>query len=214
MTDQPTVSPPPIVGAAPAVQDDGGPGGGASLVPVWLSNIAALGWRVLVVAALAVVSWYVLTLLWTVTASILVAVIVSAVFAPFVLRLRARGRSRTAAAAIVWATAILIISLVLLLLVLAFLPYLQVLVAAIKDGMGSLQAQLADLQVPAAVSDAAQAAMTCDHGRGRPGRGQHRRCRRGSVHRRHPRYVPGVLLPARRRQGLAVALPGCQRAEA
>ncbi len=100
------------------------------LVPEWLSNVAALGWRVLIVAALVVVAAYVLTLLWTVTASIAVAVIVSAVFAPFVLRLRAGGRSRTASAAIVWATAILVIGGLLLLVVLALLPYLAELVSS------------------------------------------------------------------------------------
>ena len=51
-----------------------------------------------------------------------VAVVISAVFAPFVLRLRARGRSRTAAAGIVWAAAILVIGGILLVLALAFLP--------------------------------------------------------------------------------------------
>ena len=112
----------------------------ATLVPEWLDNLASLSWRVLAVAGLAVVLWFLATLLWTVTASIAVAIIVSAVFAPFVLRLRAGGRSRNAAALIVWATAILVIGGVLLLLGLAFLPYVVELATSIDSGLSELQA--------------------------------------------------------------------------
>lgn len=126
------------------------------VVPEWLTNIAALGWRILVVAALVIAVWLLLTLLWTVTASILVAIIVSAVFAPFVLRLRARGRSRTTAAAIVWVTAIVVIGGVLVLLILAFLPYLAEVVTRVQQGLLAFQAQMTELQVPPAVSTAAQ----------------------------------------------------------
>jgi predicted PurR-regulated permease PerM len=120
----------------------------ARLVPEWLDNLASLSWRVLAVAGLAVVLWYLATLLWTVTASIAVAIIVSAVFAPYVLRLRAAGRSRNAAALIVWATSILVIGGVLLLLGLAFLPYVVELASWIDSGLSELQAELAALQVP------------------------------------------------------------------
>jgi predicted PurR-regulated permease PerM len=120
----------------------------ASPVPEWLDNLASLSWRVLAVAGLAVVLWYLATLLWTVTASVAVAIIVSAVFAPYVLRLRARGRSRNAAALIVWATAILVIGGVLLLLGLAFLPYVVELATWIDTGLSELQAEMAALQVP------------------------------------------------------------------
>ena len=68
------------------------------LVPHWLVNLAALGWRVLAIAGLVLALGAITATLWNVTASILVAVIVSAVFAPLVLRLRDRGRSRTASA--------------------------------------------------------------------------------------------------------------------
>ena len=142
----------------------------SSLVPEWLDNLAALGWRVLAVAALAVVRWFLATLLWTVTASIAVAIIVSAVFAPFVLRLRARGRSRTAAAHRLGhghpghrrraAPAR------------ARLPPVrrQELVAAIDAGLGQLQAQLADAAGPRRVADAAQDAIRrCSDGAGQTG---------------------------------------------
>ena len=86
------------------------------LVPKWLENLAALGWRVFVIAALLVVLWLLASVLWVVTASILVAIVIAAFFAPYALRLRARGRSRTAAAAIVWVVALAIVGGALLLL--------------------------------------------------------------------------------------------------
>ena len=119
----------------------------ASTVPEWLENLASLSWRVLAAAGLAAVIWFLATLLWTVTASVAVAIIISAVFAPSVLRLRARGRSRNAAALIVWATAILVIGGVLLLLALAFLPYVVELATWIDSGLSELQAELAALQI-------------------------------------------------------------------
>ena len=121
----------------------------AASVPDWLVNLAELAWRVLAVVGLIVVLWYVGTVLWTVTASIAVAIVVAAVFAPMVLQLRALGRSRTAAAAIVWATAIAAVFGVLLLLGLAFLPYVAELATRIDSGLGELQARLADVQLPA-----------------------------------------------------------------
>ncbi len=125
----------------------GTPGG--ELVPRWLVDLAELGWRVLAVAGLLVVIWFAVTLMWTVTASIAVAVVVSAVFAPLVLRLRAQGRSRTGAAGIVWLTAILTVGGILLVLVLAFLPYLADLVRSLEMGLDTLQSRLADLSIPA-----------------------------------------------------------------
>ncbi len=125
------------------------PGSSAALVPDWLVNLAALGWRVLAIAGLVVVLWLVATLLWTVTASIAVAIVISAVFAPFVLRLRGRGRSRNAAAGIVWVAAIVTVTVILLVLAFAFLPYAVDMAAEINAGLANLQARLAELQVPA-----------------------------------------------------------------
>ena len=98
-------------------------------MPEWLENLAALGWRVFVIAALLVVLWLLASVLWVVTASILVAIVIAAFFAPYALRLRARGRSRTAAAAIVWVVALAIVGGALLLLGLAMLPYVVELAA-------------------------------------------------------------------------------------
>ena len=147
---------------------------------------------------MVVVAAYLLTLLWTVTASIAVAVIVSAVFAPFVLRLRDGGRSRTSAAAIVWATAILVIGGLLLLVTLAFLPYLADIVSRIDEGLTAVETQLADLGVPPEVSGAIGSAVQVVRDESGKTGGGDRGCCRGVRDHRHPRHVPDVLLPARR----------------
>ncbi len=140
---------PPLDAEAP---EAGQTAASSQLVPHWLINLAALGWRVLAVAGFLLVLGAITVTLWTVTASILVAIIVSAVFAPLVLRLRDGGRSRTASAAIVWAAAVVSIGGVLVLLVAAFLPYLSDLLSHIEAGLTQLQSSLADLQVPPFVS--------------------------------------------------------------
>ena len=132
----------------------------AALVPKWLENLAALGWRVFVIAALLVVLWLLASVLWVVTASILVAIVIAAFFAPYALRLRARGRSRTAAAAIVWVVALAIVGGALLLLGLAMLPYVVELLRDLDAGVQRLQTDLAALNIPPVVG----------HGRARPDR--------------------------------------------
>ena len=124
----------------------------ARLVPPWLVNLAAVGWRVLAVAGLAVVLWLLASALWTVTAAIAVAAVISAAFAPTVLRLRRGGRSETAAAAIVWAVAITGITAVLILLGLAFLPYIADILAGFEEGLAEIQADLADVATPTFVA--------------------------------------------------------------
>ena len=118
------------------------------LVPDALANLASLSWRLLAVTGLVAALWYLATLLWTVTASIAVAVVVSALLAPLVVRLRARGRSRTSAAAIVWTAGTVCIGAVLLLLAVAFMPYIASLVTTLQAAIASLEAALAQLQLP------------------------------------------------------------------
>ena len=78
-------------------------------VPPWLRNAAELGWRVVVSVLLGAVLLYVAAVLSTVTASVLIAGIVAATFAPYVLGLRDRGWSRTKAAAVVTVGALVVV---------------------------------------------------------------------------------------------------------
>ena len=134
------------------------------IVPEWLANFTALGWRLVVIAALGVVLWLLSTLLWTVTASIAVAIVVAALFAPWVLRFRARGWSRARAAGTVWAAALASITAVLVVLAIAFLPYVGQLVSQIESDVAKIQASLASVQAPAftgtALADLVQATGT------------------------------------------------------
>ena len=121
---------------------------GSELVPGWLVRLAAIGWRLLAATALGLVLIYMCVVLSTVTASILVAAIVAATFAPYVLALRNRGWSRIKAAAAVFLVAATVILATLVVIAVAFLPYVQEVVASLQAGVAALQAQLATLQVP------------------------------------------------------------------
>src|SRR5262245_6346006 len=80
------------------------------VVPDWLVNVSALGWRILAIGGLVVILWLIASLLWVVTASTAVAVIVAAFFAPTIVRLRRRGMSPARAAAIVWVAELALIT--------------------------------------------------------------------------------------------------------
>ncbi|HEV7200276.1 MAG TPA: hypothetical protein VGO32_05680, partial [Candidatus Limnocylindria bacterium] len=104
----------------------------AMLVPRWLERAGALSWRIAVLIGLgAVLTWLAFTL-GTVTASVIVALIVAATFAPLGQGLRRRGWSGTASAAAVTGAAVLVGGLLLLLLALAFAPYIPTLVSAFQ----------------------------------------------------------------------------------
>jgi predicted PurR-regulated permease PerM len=155
----------PARGPATAVSPAAGSLVGATaVVPEWLANLAALGWRVVAIAGLVVVLWLLSALLWTVTASIAVAIVISAVFAPAVLRLRAGGRSETAAAGIVWAAACVGLVLVLVLLGIAFLPYIGEVLQSIDAGVANIESQITALQLPAAVGAVLGVAVTVVRG--------------------------------------------------
>ena len=136
------------------------------LVPTWLENLAALGWRVLVIVGLAGVLWYLGTLIWEVVASIALAAIVSVILAPYVLRLRAKGRSRAAAAGIAWVVTIGAVLGLFTLLAVSLLPYLADLVDRLRDGQASLETILADLQLPAWLNDLVPQAIAAVEGTG------------------------------------------------
>jgi predicted PurR-regulated permease PerM len=85
----------------------------------------------------------------TVTAAIVVGLIVASTFAPYVHRLRYdRGWDRTKAAAAVSAVALLVIVLAIALLVLSFAPYISDLLADIQAGLASTDDLLLRYGVP------------------------------------------------------------------
>src|SRR5215510_12959137 len=114
-----------------------------AVVPDWLGNLAALGWRVLAIAALVVGAFLVANQLFVVTASIAVAVVISAFFAPYALRLRERGHSRAVSAAIVWAAALAIVALAVFLLALALVPHLIEIVSTITTAIEAIRTDVA-----------------------------------------------------------------------
>ena len=64
----------------------------ADMVPIWLRRAAAFSWRILAIVALAALAIWLAGVLSTVTASIIVAVVVAVTFGPLMRRLLARGR--------------------------------------------------------------------------------------------------------------------------
>ena len=130
------------------------PPAGADLVPGWLQRSAAIGWRLLAAIALALVSLRIATVVGTVTASILVATIVAATFAPYVLTLRNRGWSRVRAAAAVFLAAAFVIIATLVVIVIALIPYIVPLIDSLSAGLAALQARLAAADIPPEVGTA------------------------------------------------------------
>jgi len=113
-----------------------------------LSNIAALGWRVLVIVALLVVIALAARALWVVTATIVLSVIVSAVLAPSVLRLRARGRSRNGSALVVWGVAMLVGLAFLVILAIVLAPHVVDLARQLEAGVSAVQDDLEAQHLP------------------------------------------------------------------
>lgn len=127
--------------------------GGSIYAPPWLVNVAAVGWRVIAIAAVLIVAGFIVSTFWIVTATIAVACVVAAVFAPIVLRLRAQGRSRNSAALIVWVTAIGVITLLLVVLGIAFFPYIAQLLQAVDNAVQTIKTDLSQAGLPPAATD-------------------------------------------------------------
>lgn len=113
------------------------------MVPVWLHRAGAFAWRFLAIAVFTAVLVSVAFLLGTVTASILVALMIAAIFAPMTRRLRASGWSRSKAAAAVTGAAFLLSVAALVLLVVLVIPEVRELNAAIGGAIADLEADLA-----------------------------------------------------------------------
>ena len=137
---------------------------GDHLVPGWLQRLAAIGWRVLVTIALAVVLVYIAVLLSTVTAAVLIALIVAATFAPYTIRFRDQGWSRTKAAGVVSLVALLALTATFLLLAFAFLPYVAEVVRTLQAGSDAVAAWLQEIDAPPEI--ATLFGFVVDHVRG------------------------------------------------
>jgi predicted PurR-regulated permease PerM len=127
-----------------------------AIVPEWLANLAALGWRILATLALAAVLALIAVKISTVVISVLVALIVAATFAPFALRLRARGWSRTAAAGAVTLLALAVIVVTLIFVALSLAPSVGSIIGSIQTGLDTLSARFADLSLPPEVAQTVQ----------------------------------------------------------
>ena len=130
-----------------------------ALVPGWLDRLAALGWRVLATAGLAVVLALVAVALSTVTASIIVALLAVFALLPIYRRFRARGSSSPVSAGIASAIGAVIVIGVLVILVIAFLPHLAAVVSAVRDGLADLRAGIAGSGLPDWAIDALEAVI-------------------------------------------------------
>ena len=133
------------------------------LVPAWLENLAAFGWRILAVVGLAVVlAWIALTLI-SVTASLVLSAVIAAAVAPLVISLRGRGWPRVRAALAGWAVAGGIIVIALALIVVAFVPAIREVVGALQAGLDALRSGTGGVRLPpelASTADQASAAIT------------------------------------------------------
>ena len=104
--------------------------------------------------ALGLVLLEIAVMLSTVTVSILVAAIVAATFAPFVLALRKRGWSRITAAAAVFLGAAAVIIATLVIIAIAFIPYISNALDTISSSLATLKTRLAEVDVPPEVGQA------------------------------------------------------------
>lgn len=130
----------------------GSPGGpeampSPAIVPRALHRAGAIAWRVLVVVALLAIAIWLAFVLGTVTASILVALIVGATFAPVTRRLRSRGWSRAKASAVVTVSAVLIAGAVIALVIFAFVPYASQIATHVTSGAADLKLRLQEAQL-------------------------------------------------------------------
>ena len=137
------------------------------LVPGWLDRLAAIGWRVLVVIALALVFAALAVYLATVTGAILVGLTVAAMVYPIVVRLQVRrGWPRARAAVAASFLAVLIVVIALFVIIVAFIPSIVAIIQANKAGVAALTSFLTDRGAPPAVLEVVDRAVdrTSRHG--------------------------------------------------
>jgi predicted PurR-regulated permease PerM len=131
---------------------DGGPSG--ARVPTWLDHVAALGWRLLAIGALAAVIALIAIQLATITVSIVIVLVLLATVQPFVGRLRARGWTKGRAAAAGWALAMGAIVVAALVVLAAVVPSAVHTLQTISAGIDALRGHLTDASLSPEASDA------------------------------------------------------------
>jgi predicted PurR-regulated permease PerM len=125
-----------------------------TLVPTWLSNLAGLGWRILVILALAALAIALAVQMATVTATLIVSACIVAAVAPLVADRRARGWSRAKSAAYASGVAALVVVGALAFAAIAFLPYVPDLIAGLEAAIARVAGQLQQASVPPEAIDA------------------------------------------------------------
>jgi predicted PurR-regulated permease PerM len=126
--------------------------GSSGPVPTWLNNLAAVSWRLVVVAVLGFVLIWIANVFFIVTWSVIVATLISVVCNPLMSRLLASGRSRNAAALLVFTVALLAIALLVVFVAIALLPDLVAIVRSSTSGAEQVRAWLEQASIPAPVS--------------------------------------------------------------
>ena len=121
-------------------------------VPAWIARLAAIGWRLLVVVALALVFGFVAVELSTVTAAVIVGAIAASMLEPMARRLRERGLSSGIASAVACVIGLGALFLIIAFLALALVPSIGEIVSAVREGVDDVRAQLTALGVPPFVS--------------------------------------------------------------
>lgn len=123
-------------------------------VPSWLARLSTVGWRLLAVVGLAFVLGLIAVELSSVTASVLVAFVISSALAPTVIGLRRRGRSPTIAAVFACGAGVVVVILAVVLIGIALLPHVREIADAVHEGLADIREQLESLGLPAFIGAA------------------------------------------------------------
>ena len=129
------------------------------VVPSWLANLSAVSWRIVAAGLLAIVLLWIVNYFWIVFASVALAALISAVFAPTMIRLRERGTAPNKAAMMVFGMALGLIALIVAIIVIALLPFILDVVHALSTAVTSTQAWLQQENLPQPVSDVLKSSL-------------------------------------------------------
>ncbi len=122
---------------------------GGEFVPGWLIRLAALGWRILAVLAMAFVLLSLAVRLSTVTASVIFAILVAASVAPAYRYVRSgRGWAASKAAAVLCVVALSALAISVTIILLTFAPYVTQLIDAVREGITAVTGFLSGVGVP------------------------------------------------------------------